>query len=166
MPMRGPVLLSFAYPLLVSVQVWPAESVTVKLSVPLGPSRQNATRRWPGWVTMFTVRDVSVFKRSILFWTCTTASGEPPPPVPFPESMTLCGLPWALSVIESEPVYATADVGVNVTLKVQLAPTATDDPQLFVWANPLLMATAEMFTAALPVFLSVTVCAALAVETV
>jgi len=52
--------------------------------------------------------------------------------VPVPESATAWGLFFALSVIESVPVRVPVAVGVNVTLIVQLAPTATDVPQVFV----------------------------------
>jgi hypothetical protein len=56
-------------------------------------------------------------------------------------------------------------VGVKVTLIVQLAPAATLAPQVLVWAKSPLAATLEMFRAALPVLVSVTVCGALVVPT-
>src|SRR5437667_11407117 len=72
MPTRGPVLLSFLYPLAVCVQVWPAESVTVKLSVPLDDSRTKATRRSPGLLVMGTENEgKAVPLTSMLFWTRT-----------------------------------------------------------------------------------------------
>jgi hypothetical protein len=74
MPVRGPVLLSLLYPLEVGVQVWLAESVTVKLSVPLEDSRQKATRRSPGLLVIFTENEVKAVPLiSMLFWTCTRA---------------------------------------------------------------------------------------------
>ncbi len=53
---------------------------------------------------------------------------------PVPVRLTLCGLPAALSVIDSVPVRVPVAVGVKVTLMVQLAPAATEAPQVFVWA--------------------------------
>ncbi len=51
---------------------------------------------------------------------------------PVPVRLTLCGLPAALSVIDTVPVRVPVAVGVNVTLIVQLAAAATDAPQVFV----------------------------------
>ena len=74
--MRGPELLVFLYPLDVCVHVWPAESLTVKLSVPFEDSRTNATNRWPAVVVMGTDNEVRAVPLTLmLFWTCTTASG-------------------------------------------------------------------------------------------
>ena len=60
-------------------------------------------------------------------------------------------------------------VGLKVTLIVQLAPAATELPQVFVWAkSPALVPVTEMpliVSAALPVLLNVTVCAELVVLT-
>ncbi len=53
---------------------------------------------------------------------------------PVPVRLTLCGLPAALSVIDTVPVRVPVAVGVNVTLIVQLAAAATDAPQVFVCA--------------------------------
>ena len=47
--------------------------------------------------------------------------------------------------------------GVNVTLILQLAPTASELPQSFVWPKGLLAAMLEIAMVALPVFWSVTV---------
>ena len=41
----------------------------------------------------------------------------------------------ALSVIVSVPDFEPSDVGVNVTVLVQLAPAARELPQLVVWAK-------------------------------
>src|SRR5438552_3182368 len=134
MPTRGPVLLSFLYPLAVCVQVWPAESVTVKLSVPLEDSRTKATRRSPGLLVMGTENEVKAAPlTSMLFWTRTKAGGEPPvEPAPMPVRLAVCGLPLALSVMYSDEPRVPVASGVNVTLIVQLAPTASEVPQLFV----------------------------------
>jgi hypothetical protein len=57
-----------------------------------------------------------------------------PAPPPVPLRTTVWGLPDALSVIDRVPGRLPATVGVNVTLIVQLAPEATLEPQVFVWA--------------------------------
>jgi hypothetical protein len=55
-----------------------------------------------------------------------------PPLVPVPVSATDCGLPVALSDTDIVAVRVPTTVGVKVTLIVQFAPLATDEPQLFV----------------------------------
>jgi hypothetical protein len=52
--------------------------------------------------------------------------------VPVPNKVTVCELPAPLSVTVIAPVRVPAAVGVNVTLIVQLPPTATKLPQVFV----------------------------------
>jgi hypothetical protein len=52
--------------------------------------------------------------------------------VPTPLSVTFCGLPAALSATLSAAVRAPDAVGLNVTLKVQLAPAANELPQVWV----------------------------------
>src|SRR6266404_4036407 len=84
---------------------------------------------------------------------------------PVPVRLTDCGLPLALSVMVIAPVRVPVAVGVNVTLIVQLAPAATEVPQVLVCAYCALAAMLVMLSAALPVFVSVTVCAALVVFT-
>src|SRR5258705_11485587 len=54
--------------------------------------------------------------------------------VPVPVRLTICGLPVASSVIVMVPVRVPVAVGVNVTLIVQLAPAATEVPQVLVCA--------------------------------
>ena len=85
-------------------------------------------------------------------------------PVPVREMM--CGLPVALSVMVMAPVLVPVAVGVNVTLMVQLAPAATGVPQVVVWAKSPLGTILVMFSNAVPVFVSVTVRAALVVFTI
>src|SRR5258708_4233899 len=85
---------------------------------------------------------------------------------PIPVRLTDCGLPEALSVMLRVPVRLPDAVGVNVTLMVQFAPAATELPQVLVWAKSPLAATPVRFSEALPVFASVTDCAALVVPTV
>src|SRR5213592_4126742 len=121
MPVRGPVLPSFLYPLKVCVQVWPAESLTVKLSVPFEDSRTKATRRSPGLVAMFTEKEVKAAPLvSMLFWTCTKAGGGGSGFIPIPERLTLCGLPEALSATVRLALRLPVAAGVKVTLMVQL----------------------------------------------
>lgn len=51
---------------------------------------------------------------------------------PVPVRVTFFRLPEALSVIVTEPLWLPVDVGVYVMLMVQLAPPATEDPQVLV----------------------------------
>src|SRR5437867_6271041 len=133
MPLRGPVLPSFLYPLEVCAQVCPAESVTVKLSVPFDDSRQNATKKSPAFVVIFTENDPKAAPLvSMLFWTCTRAGPEPPAVVPVPVRLAVCGLFVALSVTVSVPLRVPVAAGVNVTLIVHVTPAATELPQLLV----------------------------------
>ena len=80
---------------------------------------------------------------------------------PVPVSAMVCGLPVALSVTVMVPGWLPVAVGVKVTLMVQLAPAATDAPQVLVCAYCALAAMLVTLSAALPVLLSVTACAAL-----
>src|SRR5208282_1680745 len=77
--------------------------------------------------------------------------------VPVPERLTAWGLPLALSVMLTEAVRLPLAVGVKVTLIVQLAPAATELPQVLVCAkSPGLAPVIErlaMLKAALPVLL-------------
>src|SRR3989442_15639482 len=73
-------------------------------------------------------------------------------------------MPLLLSVIVSEPVRLPSAVGVNVTLIVQLAPAATELPQVLVWAKsspPTVMLLIS--SAPLPELVRVTVCRTLGV---
>ena len=73
---------------------------------------------------------------------------------------TLCGLPLALSVINSDPVLTPLVVGVKLTLIWQLAPATRLAGQLLAWAkSPLLGAMLVMFSALVPLLVSVTCCA-------
>ncbi len=54
--------------------------------------------------------------------------------VPVPVRLMVCGLPAALSVMLTEAVRVPVAVGVKVTLMVQLAPAATEVPQVLVCA--------------------------------
>ena len=70
-----------------------------------------------------------------------------------------------MSVMVIVPGRLPVAVGVNVTLIVQLAPAATEVPQVLVWAYCALAAMLVTLSAAVPEFVSVTVCAALLVPT-
>ena len=71
----------------------------------------------------------------------------------------------ALSVTVIVPGWLPRAVGVKVTLMEQLAPAATEAPQVLVWAYGALAAMLVMFNAAVPELVRVTVCAALVVFT-
>jgi hypothetical protein len=85
-----------------------------------------------------------------------------------PLSDMLCGLPEALSVMLMEADSVPEVFGVKVTLNVQLAPTATLEPQLLVWLKSLALdpvqAMLDMASGAVPVFVKVAVCTALGVR--
>jgi hypothetical protein len=90
--------------------------------------------------------------------------------VPVPLSATVWGEPLALSAIESVAVKLAADAGVNVTETVQLTSIARVVPQVVVCAKseefvPAIV-TPVILMEALPVFVSVTICAALVVPEV
>ena len=82
------------------------------------------------------------------------------PAVPVPVSPAVCGVLGSLSATLNVAVAAPVAVGVNVTLIVQLAPTASVAPQLFVCANDdksvPVMLTAMFPTVAVLEFWSVT----------
>ena len=78
--------------------------------------------------------------------------------VPVPVRETVWGVPEALSEIVTAPVRAPAAVGVKVTLMAQLAPAASDAPQLLLWAKSPLAAMPVIVRAALPVLLRVKDC--------
>ena len=88
-------------------------------------------------------------------------SGDPP----VPEIATDCGLPAALSAIETEALRDPEAVGVNVTLMAQLAPAARVLPQVFVCAKSPAFAPVMlmllMVSSAEPLLVSVIGCAAL-----
>ena len=73
-----------------------------------------------------------------------------------PVRLTVWVAGLALSVIVTAPVRVPAAVGLNVTLSVQLALTATLDLQVFVWEKSPLAVMLVRLRVALPVFLRVT----------
>ena len=70
--------------------------------------------------------------------------------VPVPLSETVCGLPEALSVIESVPVTVPTAGGVKVKLMVQLAAEARLEPQLSLSPKFAVAAIPAMLSAAVP----------------
>ncbi len=85
--------------------------------------------------------------------------------VPVPERVTVCGLLLALSETVIAPDRSPVVVGVNVMLIVQFPPAATEVPQVLLCAYCVLAAMLVILSAAAPVFVSVTLCAALGVFT-
>jgi len=105
-------------------------------------------------------------------WTTVTVVGAAPSvkSVPVPVRLTVCGLPPALSVMVKFPVRAPAAVGVNVTLIVQVFDPAVAGKVAGQAVAPVLVSAKSpdaamelIVSAAFPVFVSVTVCAALVV---
>src|SRR5215470_6242597 len=85
---------------------------------------------------------------------------------PVPDNGTVCGLPPALSEIVRFPVLAPTTVGVNVTLMVQFAPAASvagSIPHVFVSAKSPEVPIELIVNVLVPLFVRVTVCAALVV---
>jgi len=82
---------------------------------------------------------------------------------PVPVSVTLCGEPVALSAIETDPVSAPAVAGLNSTETVQVAPIASEVPQVvadFINELASVPVTVSEVTvrAAVPLFFTVTNC--------
>ena len=86
---------------------------------------------------------------------------------PVPETLTVCGLFPASSVIASVAVRVPLALGVKVTLMVQLPPDATLLPQVFVCPKSPAFAPVKamlpMFSVTLESLVSVTACGALVV---
>jgi hypothetical protein len=89
--------------------------------------------------------------------------------VPIPVRLTVWGLPVALSVTTMVAARLPLAAGEKVTLMVQLAPAATLDPQLLIWAkSPALLpetAMLVMLKATLPELVRVTALVVLVVLT-
>jgi hypothetical protein len=87
--------------------------------------------------------------------------------IPVPDSATVSGLLAASVAMLTQADFAPALVGVNTMLKLQFAPAARLAPQLFVRLNSAALAPArvmpEIARVAVPVFVSVTLSAALGV---
>jgi hypothetical protein len=76
--------------------------------------------------------------------------------VPVPVRLTDWVAGLALSVMVTAPLLVPMAVGLKITLRVQLAATATLEPQVLVWEKSPLTVMLVMLRTALPVFLSVT----------
>jgi hypothetical protein len=78
------------------------------------------------------------------------------PLIPVPLRLTVCGLLLALSLTNRIPVCAPQLRGVKLTQIVQLAPAASELPQVLVWENRgLEIAMPDMVTAVVSLLLSV-----------
>src|ERR1035438_2343065 len=88
--------------------------------------------------------------------------------MPVPLKAIVWGLPLALSVMETDALRAPVAVGAKITLIMQSAPNATLLPQLFVWEKSSEFApvrpTPVMLRAAVPLLVSMTLCATLGVR--
>ena len=86
-----------------------------------------------------------------------------------PLRLTVCGEPVALSVIATEADRLPVAEGVKVAEIVQLAPAASEVPQVLLWLKSAalvpVIATPAMDSAAVPEFETVIVWAALVVCT-
>ena len=80
---------------------------------------------------------------------------------PVPVSEIICGLLAALSVKLTEPTALPAVVGVKVTLMVQIPPAVRDEPQVLVCAKGAVAVIEARVRVAVPVLVTVTICAAL-----
>jgi hypothetical protein len=77
-----------------------------------------------------------------------------------PDRATVCGLPVALSDTLMLALRAPIAIGVKVTMIVQLEPSASEVPQLFVCVKSVLLPVIEtelMFKGAVPLFVRVVV---------
>jgi hypothetical protein len=84
---------------------------------------------------------------------------------PFPLSPTVCGLLCAPSVTVRVPVRVPVAVGVKVIVMLQLEAAASDPRQLLVCAKSPVIWMLVTLSDALPLFVSVAVCVALATPT-
>ena len=79
--------------------------------------------------------------------------------MPVPLRPAVSGESLALVVVCTEAVFAPVDVGVNVTLMVQLFPAPRLDPQVLLWANMALFVPIRVMPlivkVAVPVLVSV-----------
>ena len=82
-----------------------------------------------------------------------------------PVSGILCGLPGALSEMLRLLVLVPAACGEKVTVIVHSAPALKVVPHVLLWGKSVLVEMPERISGALPLLLSVTVCATLLVPT-
>ncbi len=86
-------------------------------------------------------------------------------PKPVPLRLTAAGAGLLLLDNESDPERLPTAVGLNTTLIVQLAPAASDVPQLLAWLKSPLVVSDEMEREVLPLLVRVTACPALELPT-
>lgn len=82
---------------------------------------------------------------------------------PIPVSVTVCGVPFASSVIETLPLKSLSISGENVTLIVHCAPAGRLEVHVLVWLKGTAVAIPTMWSAAEPVLLNVMTWTALTV---
>jgi hypothetical protein len=75
---------------------------------------------------------------------------------PVPVRLTVCVAGLVLSVMVTAPVLVPVAVGLKITLRVQLAPAATLEPQVLVWEKLPLTLMLVIVRLAFPVLLRVT----------
>ena len=85
--------------------------------------------------------------------------------IPVPARLTVDVPPEVLLFTVRAPVRLPRAVGVKVTMTEQVAPAARVLPQLFVWLKSPVIPILLMVSVAVPVFVNVTLCAALDVFT-
>jgi len=76
--------------------------------------------------------------------------GESKTTVPVPLRETVCVPPGALSVTDSMPLRVPEAVGAKVTMIVQLAPAARNEPQVSDWLKSPLAVMPVMLSVAVP----------------
>src|SRR5438270_6659718 len=81
--------------------------------------------------------------------------------VAVPLNVITCGLLVASSVTVTVPVRVLMPVGANVTVIVQPAPAATDDPQVLSSPKSPVLATSELFSVEFPILVNETICTTL-----
>src|SRR5581483_3406056 len=88
---------------------------------------------------------------------CTEQLPPVPDVVPVPLRETICGLPLALSLIETVPLSCPVTLGAKDTVIVQFVPDARVEPQLLFCSKLGLAAMLVMLNAAVPELVSVMV---------
>jgi len=136
-PVRVPVVVGVKVTLTVQLNPAPSEvpQVFVCAKSPVAAPMESVVDNVlvfftvTGWLGLVvpTVCEVNVRLDGVVV---TVTAGAP---VPVPESVTVCGEFVALSVIEIVPGSDPFAVGLNDTVMVQLVPTCSSVPQLFIW---------------------------------
>src|SRR6266581_1476618 len=163
----GGIIIPFAKMVTVDVTgVTPSAGVTGLVGVQVTGITAPAQATVTAWLKPPNGVIVTVKLPVFPFFTVTVAGAVSVKSQPVPVNGTVCGLPPALSVTVSVPVRAPTAVGANVTLMVQFALAASvpgSVPHVFVCAKSPEVAIELMVNPAVPVFVSVTIFAALVV---